>query len=110
MTITQPALALLDRLARDVTTAERRVTTARQRYRRRAVPVIHALLAGTPINPGVRIAAVKEHRRRAIAWRREYEAKLGRDEAQRIVDQTEPTVRNELVITRTASRPTSRKS
>jgi hypothetical protein len=98
--VTQKTLALLDRLDADVAAAQRRLATAKQRYGRQARPIIDALLAGALVNPGARLAAVKVHRRRSIAWRREYEAKLGADEVQRIVDQTEPKVRNELVITR----------
>ncbi len=98
--ITQSTLATIERTARDVAAFERRLANAKQRYQRYANPVIALLAAGEHVARGSLIVAVKIHRRRAIAWRREFEAKLGREEIQRIVNLCVPKERRELLITR----------
>ncbi len=102
--VTQAVLLLLDRLACDLKQTTKRLKLIRRRYDRHAQSVIRALFAGAGVDVGPRVAAVKTFERRIVAWRKQFEAKLGKDEALRVVSLTAPKLTHQLVISRRTRR------
>jgi hypothetical protein len=101
--VEQQRLARLRRMAREVSSLRARLKLAEQVYARASAPVLTALRNGARVEPGAILAAVKEHLRRSIAWRQEFEKAMGRAAVDVVLAANPPKQRWELVLTKRKS-------
>lgn len=98
--VSQRTIESLHREQRSIKNASARLTALKTRYESRETHVIAKIKGGAHVSPGALLLAIGQDARRNVAWRSEFERMCGKDEAERIVQETEPTLTEYLVISR----------
>lgn len=102
--IAQTRLKKLLTLQRMIEKLTKNLDSIKLSYSSDAEEIINALTNGESVERGALLVAVNTTLRRVVSWRGVVEEKLGKDEAERILNETPPHVSRRLVISRT---PTS---
>lgn len=98
MKITQKQLIHLMNAQRDLREAAESLKEKKAACEAVETPVRQALLDGSPVERGPMLVSLARTERRNVAWRKIIEEKLGNEEAERILNATEPTVYHAVVV------------
>jgi hypothetical protein len=85
---------------RRLLTMEKRLRELERQYESEKAAILAAIEAGARIQPGRLTAVIQTFTRRIVQWREEFEKRLGKEEVERVLDATPPTVYKSLKIIR----------